>query len=262
MFFFLSKILDIFLSPYTWALLFVALAVPWRVRWMRRWKRRRAFGVIGLVLLYVFSTHAMERLLVSSLEDAATETYDPKKHYDVVVLLGGVTDERITADRGRPAVNHATERLLVAHELLRDRKADYVIVTGAAYDRALAPWGEARVLSQLLQGFGIAKERIILEEQAVNTRENATYVAPIMKERGFQRMVLVTSAYHMPRSVDCFRAVDLTFDTLPVDYREPKHEPFRAKDLLPRTASLDSSCATARELFGRLVYRVVGYGKR
>lgn len=261
MFFFLSKILDIFLSPYTWGLLFIALAIPWRVRWMRRWKRRRAFGVAGLVLLYVFSTHAMERVLVSSLENAAVETFDPKKHYDVVILLGGVTDERITADRGRPAVNHGTERLLVTHELLRDRNADYVIITGAAVDPSLAPWGEARVLSQLLQGFGIAKERIILEEQALNTRENATYVAPILAQHRFQRALLVTSAYHIPRSVDCFRAVGVSFDTLPVDYREPKNEPTRLKDFLPRTASLDSSCATARELFGRLVYRVVGYGK-
>ena len=55
MFFFLSKLLDVLLSPLTWGLVLLAAAVPWRVTYARRWKRRRLLGGVGLALILLAS---------------------------------------------------------------------------------------------------------------------------------------------------------------------------------------------------------------
>ena len=82
-----------------------------------------------------------------------------------------------------------------------------------------------------------------------------------MRARGFERVLVVTSAFHMPRAAECFVAVDLPVDTLSVDYRaEPSGFNGLAK-LLPRAYALAITSAVIREMFGRVVYRVQGYGR-
>jgi uncharacterized SAM-binding protein YcdF (DUF218 family) len=206
-FFVLSKILDIFLTPYFWGLFLVALAIPWSRRSVSRWKRRRAIGIAGVLVLLFFSLEPVSNALVWSLEHEVPSTYREDVVYDVVVLLGGVTDERAMAVSGQPAYNDNVERLVATHRLLRDGKAKYAIVSGAAMDPSLVRFGEAPVLIDQLREWGIEGERLISEDRARNTRENAVYSAEIIKARGFSRVLVVTSAFHMKRAVECFNAV-------------------------------------------------------
>jgi uncharacterized SAM-binding protein YcdF (DUF218 family) len=260
-FFFFSKLLDVFLSPYTWGLVLFALAVPWRRRSIRRWRRRRAFGIAAFAVLYVCSLEHVDNALVYRLEHATTSTYREDVRYDVVVLLGGMTDERLTAENGRIGYNGNVERVIVTHELLRDGKARFAIVSGAAVNPMLAEYGEARVLAGQLRGWGIAEDRIIVEDKAMNTRDNAVYAAEIVRARGFEKVLVVTSAMHMKRAVECFDAVGLRVDTLLVDHHALRALPFGPSSLIPRAGSLSGTTASLRELFGRLVYRVAGFAR-
>jgi uncharacterized SAM-binding protein YcdF (DUF218 family) len=82
----------------------------------------------------------------------------------------------------------------------------------------------------------------------------------MIKERGFARVLLVTSALHMPRASACFRAEGVTFDTLVVDRLafDPAHT---EGGVLPRAGALALSTVALREWSGRIVYRVMGYAK-
>lgn len=262
MFYVLSKLLDVFLSPLTWALVLVALAVPWRRRAARRWRRRRALGAIGLAVLVVASLEPVDDAIAWRLEHTTTSTYRPDVVYDAVILLGGVTDERVTAETGQKTYNNNVERLTATYELLRDGKARVAILSGAAMDPNLAAFGEARALATQLREWGIADDRIVVEDKARNTRENAVYAAAIVRARGLSKVVIVTSAFHMPRAIACFEAVGLPVDTLMVDYRTPRSTPLGLARLLPRAHALYGTTESLREIFGLVVYRVVGYGKR
>ena len=99
---------------------------------------------------------------------------------------------------------------------------------------------------------------IVLEDQARNTRENAIYSAKIVKQRGWQKVLVVTSAFHMKRSTECFNAVDIDFDTYAVDYRATQSP---RTWLQPRTHFFFVSSAMLRELFGRFIYRLQGYSR-
>jgi uncharacterized SAM-binding protein YcdF (DUF218 family) len=256
-FFLLSKILDVVLSPYAWGLLLLAAAVPWRRRSLRTWKRRRALGIAGLAMLVLFATEPVSNAIVWSMEHDAPSTYRADVVYDAVVLLGGVTDDRVMAATEQPAYNDNVERLVMTHRLLADGRATVAIVSGAPSDPSLARVGEARALVDQMRAWGIAEDRLIVEDRARNTRENAVFSAEIIRARGYRKVLIVTSAFHMKRAAECFNAVDLEFDTLAVDYRAYEG----SKPWLPRPRPLAASSDMIRELFGRLIYRLQGYAR-
>lgn len=250
------------LSPLGWALVLLLLAVPWR-RPRRRasWKRRRIFGALGLLVLWFFSTGAVANWLFYRLEHQATASYRPEKVYDAVVLLGGAGEEQVERETGQLAFNDNVERLIATHRLLADNKARYAILSGAASSPANTEHSEARILARQLVLWGIAPSRIILEERARNTHENALYSREIAVEHGFASVVMVTSAFHVPRAIECFTAVDFPVDSFITDYRSHESSLNRINDLLPRTSALDESAAYFRERFGLTIYRLQGYAK-
>lgn len=262
MFFVLSKLLDIFLSPLGWALVLFAFAVPWRrPRRRSRWKRHRMFGALGVLVLWAFSTDIVSNSLFFHLEHQVSSTDIPAQTYDAVVLLGGAGDERVTAETGQLTFNDNIERLIATHRVLADNHARFAILSGAASEAAMSDFSEARMLAKQLVLWGISPTRLIIEEQARNTRENAIYSKEIAIQRGFAKVLIITSAFHMARAVECFGAVGMPVDTLMVDYRAHAHgEPF-PKNILPRAHSFSSSSDYFREVFGLWVYRWQGYAK-
>lgn len=252
MFFVLSKIFDVLLSPLTWAMLLALLGLWRKRRWMR-WAPAAAVGV-----LYVFSIEPVANALQRAIEGGAPRSVRKNVTYDAVILLGGVVDHEGTSGGGGPSYNENVERLLVTFELLRDGKASKVIVTGGRGWEG-DPVNEARVLASQLERWGIARERILLEDRAVNTRENALYSQAIAKKGRMKELVVVTSAFHMRRALEAFRAVGLRVDALPVDYRAYREK--AGVSSLPRARHLERSESALREVFGRWVYAVVGYGK-
>lgn len=255
MFFVLSKTLDILLSPLAWIVAFILVGIPFRKRPMSR-KRSLVAAIGALTVLFVFSSPVVADRMFAALEDDATNTFDPSRKYDAVVLLGGMSDMNSTRRSQRPSFNEAVERVLATYDVLASDQAGVAIASGGPDGAGMS---DAEVARDQLVRMGIAADRVIVEDKAMNTRENATYVAEIMKQRGFERVVIVTSAYHMVRSVECFRAVGLTVDTLPVDFIAGEDA---RGGLMPRAHALDRSARAIREAFGRVIYRLMGYAKR
>lgn len=259
MFFVLSKLLDVLLSPLCWALFLFALAIPWRVRSARRGRRRRrAFGIAAFAIVLVFSCPSVSNAITGYTESGAVTTYRPDVVYDTVIVLGGMGDENIWKTKGEPAWNDNVERILVAQRLLVEGKAKTAIVSGGPMNAAFAEWSEAKQLALQLRRSGIADDRILVEDRALNTRDNAVYSAELARAHGFRRILAITSAFHVPRAAAAFQKVGLDVDWLPVDWRTDSRG-LELGRLLPRAGALSQSTAMLRELFGRLVYKLTGY---
>jgi uncharacterized SAM-binding protein YcdF (DUF218 family) len=114
------------------------------------------------------------------------------------------------------------------------------------------------VVAKQLEDWGIAHDRIVVEDRALNTRDNAVESARIVRERGWRDVLIVTSAHHMPRALECFNAVGLPVDTMPVDFRSYDASGV-SSTWMPRSGALNQSTSAIRELVGRVVYRVQGY---
>jgi uncharacterized SAM-binding protein YcdF (DUF218 family) len=254
-FYLLSKILDVILTPLAWGLTLLALGTLGRgPSW-----RRRGLTLLGFAVLLVFSLEPVSNALFASLEDPPLRTFRPDVTYDVVILLGGVVEDRVQATWGQRAFNDDNERLLETYDLLRTGSARYAIASGGAVSPSRAAVVEGRALKDQLVAWGIASERVIAEEDSRNTYENAVDSAAIVRAHDWKSVLLVTSAFHMPRAYGCFRAVLLDVDTLPVDFRSYK-SPFTG-ELVPRADHLARSTTALREWFGRGVYRLRGYSR-
>lgn len=254
MFFLLSKTLDLLLDPWWWVtglLLFGGLAL-----WSDRRRTGIALATCGVLVFAVLSLPAVANRLWHSLEADAVSTLRPDVTYDVVVLLGG-TVSAFGATPDTVSWGDNVERLTVTFDLLRTGKARHVIVSGGQLREGLPT--EAEYLARQLEAWGIEKERLLVEPEARNTVENAERSKALLTARGFQSVLLVTSAFHLPRAQGCFRAVGLEPDVLPVDFR--MRAPEADSHWLPRAGYFSDSANAIRELFGRLTYRLTGKAK-
>ncbi|HET6438773.1 MAG TPA: YdcF family protein [Anaeromyxobacter sp.] len=255
MFLVLSKVLDLLGAPLTWALL---LSLPAILRPAPRPRLSRLFLALGIAQLLFFSLDPVARSLFARLEAGAADTFHPDPPYDVAVVLGGMVDTAAMGQSGQIEFNEAVERILRAAQLLRSGEAKAALLSaGTAFPEPGEPT-EADALAAWLREEGIPPDRVLVENKSRNTRENAVESARIVAEHGFRRILLVTSAWHAPRALGCFRAVGLKPDLLAVDHRSGK---VGGLGWLPRAAALSSSTDALHEMLGGLVYRMVGYAK-
>ncbi len=247
LFFFLSKTLDVLFEPWWWAALALLTALVWR-------KNRTVFRVavaVAVAVLTVFSLPLTANLLWHQLEVEAELLPPQKGSYQAVVILGGAIDV-LGSTEAESSWNDNQERLWQSLDIVKRSDTAVVIVSGASG----AYWlpSEAQLMARVLRRAGIAEDRIVLEERALNTEQNAQFVGALLRERRFSQVLIVTSAYHIPRAKDCFARAGVVADYAAVDFR--MRRPWGEAALLPRAKYFARSTEALREFFGRAVYAV------
>jgi len=252
-FFVLSKTIDVLLSPLSWALLVLLAGMVHRRGVVPLWA---PLGAIAILVF--FSLEPVSNALVRRVELSAQRTDRPATTYDAVILLGGMLQDRPTEWTGMPSYNEHAERVLTTFEVLHADHAKQAIISAGSSTPDF-PVIEARVVAAQLERWGIERSRLIVEDRSRNTRENALFSKQLVDAHHFKRLLLVTSAAHMPRAVDCFHKAGLDVDALPVDYLS--YDPSQSSgSFIPRAGALADSVAALRELVGRWIYKLVGYG--
>ena len=220
--------------------------------WRRREVRAAAalFCVTGM--FYLMSTQLVSAMLMGSLESAYEQP--PAPEGDVIVMLGrGATaDTPNLGERGNLCASPAS-RLLAAAELYNRLHVPVLVSGGQVYEDS-GP--EAVIARRELLRLGVPEEAVLLEPDSLNTRQNAVFSGRIMREHGFSRPVLVTSAFHMERSVLNFEKEGVQVTAYPTDYRTNRRQVFHYNKLMPSTAALDDSVIVLQE---KLCYTVTKY---
>jgi uncharacterized SAM-binding protein YcdF (DUF218 family) len=250
----LSKLLDLAVAPLTWALAMLVLAIAAR----RRPRVSAALTLAANAVLFVFSSEPVASRILRLAERSAVRSDQPGVTYEAVIVLGGAIDPAPTRALHALELTGAAERLTVGFEVFRSGHARNVLLSGGVVWPVPGDLPESEWEARKLVEWGVPADRIVAEPRSRNTRENAVEVARIVRERGWGRLLLVTSAAHMPRALGCFRRAGLTPDALPVDYRGGDG---RGEGWLPRAGALSSSTDAIHELVGRIVYRLVGYSQ-
>jgi len=261
-FFFLSKLLPLFLYPLglSCLLLIVSLICWWLApRWMP------LPVVIALIILFTASNPDVSEFLVRSLEHQNI----PKGELpsaEGIVLLGGATKPAIPP-RPMVDVNEQGDRVLYAAKLYLDKKAPLIIASGGRIDweggtAESSSTSEAADMAQLLILMGVPKEAIIEEPTSLNTYENAINVQKILQEKGINQILLVTSALHMPRSLAIFQRLGIKAIPAPTDFfisEEDEKLTSAFFEILPDADRLAISTKAIKEYIGLIVYRLKGW---
>jgi uncharacterized SAM-binding protein YcdF (DUF218 family) len=222
MFFPLSKILGFFAIPSN---LIVAVGLVGLVLLMTRWKRAGRWLALGsLIALAVLGLSPVGNDLLIPLEERFPPWDASHGAPDGIIVLGGAISPDISAVRNEVILNEAAERLTVVADLARRYPATRIVFSGGTGALLAGEPSEAPFALRQLESFGIARERILVEDRSRNTVENAVFSKRLVEPKPGERWLLVTSAYHMPRAVGVFRRADFPVEPYPVDWRTRGYE--------------------------------------
>ncbi len=224
--------------------------------WSLRRRRPRignaltGFSLIALLLLSLPLTAAA---LMGRLE--APPLAEPRAVGDaqaIVILAGGVT--RGAPEWGGDTVNLFTlQRVRYGAWLARGTQLP-VLITGAAPKEGRR--GEAAMMRDVLRNeFGVAVRWF--DERARTTAGNAREAAALLRAESIGRIVLVTSAFHMPRARRAFEQAGLQVTAAPTGYLGNSDGLFAWSDLVPSGDALRISYLALREMAAGLMYRLV-----
>ena len=249
----LNKIVGSLLNPLVVGLVMVVASglCLWR-----HW-RKAGFGllIVAVAWLWLWSTPMMYRWMGGALESEwPVVRAEDAPIADAIVLLGGGMGSNTNVYPYAEMWNGA-DRVWHAARLYKAGKAPVVIPTGA---------GERESSVPLLRDLGVPESAIRVEPAARNTEENARFVEKILEPRNTQntrkRVLLVTSAWHMRRSVLMYRKYAPSMEIIPAaaDYEATVNtsHPFCFKDIWPDTNALFANSYIFKEYLGYWGYRL------
>jgi uncharacterized SAM-binding protein YcdF (DUF218 family) len=218
MFFYVAKILWFVATPSNLCALLIAAGLM-----LARLGRPRAglrLAGFGCLLLLVLGLGPFGDWAIMPLEDRFPTYVDDGRPVDGIVVLGGAVYTDVSAARDQLSTGQAGERILTLADLARRYPSARLVYSGGS-GNLLVP--DARVEAELVAGaaenLGIAPDRLMIEGTSRDTWENAVATRALVPPAPGERWLLVTSAWHMPRAVGCFRQVGLPVTAYPVDFR-------------------------------------------
>ena len=216
--FVLSKLLSAVTQPVFWLSLWWLLALVL----LPRFRRLATFMLWGGLLVFgLLGFSAVPDALLRSLESQyKVPTLTQINPYAGVIVLGGATGSpNVYKAHGQVPLGDAAERMTLPIGLMRKFPNFELIFSGG--EGRLVPTGttEAELAKIFYEEQGVDMKRVTLESKARNTRENARQVAALLGERCKQPWLLVTSAWHMPRSMAELEATGCNVTAFPVDFR-------------------------------------------
>ncbi|TDR94500.1 YdcF family protein [Enterovirga rhinocerotis] len=222
---------------------------------LSRWGRRVAAGM--LVLLAILGIAPVGTWLLMPLEERFPAYADDGTPLAGAIILGGGVLPNISLARGQLTLGDAGERVVALSDLARRRPDLRLVFTGGSGALLGADAPEAVALSKFGATLGLEAGRVAYEQQSRTTYENARDTRSLLAPDADKRWLLVTSAWHMPRSIGTFRAAGIDVVPYPVDYRTGDGDRWWRPE--PSVSSgLDRVDIAVREYLGLLYYRLLG----
>ncbi len=223
-------------------------------------KPRLGRGFVGaaLALLLLMGWQPLPDVGLRSLESRYAEiTPDTDlSGYTGVVLLGGAMGIGFVAQsHSQPVVNGAAERMTATAAILRRHSDLPVVFTGGEGTLLGTGPTEAERAKVFFDSLGIAADRVQYESASRNTYENAVLTAQMPGVNKTDKWLLLTSAWHMPRSMATFEKAGWNVTAYPVDYRTGASTPWTEYDL---QSGSEHWQILLREVVGMLAYRLTG----
>jgi uncharacterized SAM-binding protein YcdF (DUF218 family) len=218
MFFYLSKLLWFLATPsnllVTLVLVGLVLAALTRLR-----RSGLCLAIVSTLGIFIIGLSPLATWVMYPLETQFPRFEHDREPVDGIIILGGSLISDTTVLLGQADLNEAGERVLAAVELSRLYPEARILLSGGSGRLIEEAYSEAEATADVLVRLGVPRERMILEGRSRNTHENAVFSLAMAEPAPGERWLLVTSAWHMPRSIGVFRQAGFDVTAYPVDFR-------------------------------------------
>ncbi|WMT71566.1 YdcF family protein [Bradyrhizobium sp. Ash2021] len=217
----------------------------------------RKLAISALVLLAICAYSPLGNLLLYPLESRFPPWDAARGAPDGIIVLGGSIDADLSAAHGTTVVRSSADRIIGAAALALRYPNARVVFSGGSASLISNDAREADYAGAVFESLGIAKSRLTMERRSRNTLENAEFSKALLAPKEGERWLLVTSAYHMPRSVGLFRKAGFAVEPYPVDWRVGgRGDLFAFTDVA--VDGLGRTDLAVREWMGLIAYRATG----
>lgn len=254
MFFVLSKTLNFFVLPLTMVFVFLLLSVIIK---KQPWKKR--FFWTGFILLVFFSNDFISNEAMRAWE-IKTKAFGEMRPYQMGIVLTGATqafikpDDRVYFQRGADRVTHTIQ----LYKLGLIKK---ILVSGGSGLLLHVAEPEANKFKKVMVMAGVDEENIIIENKTRNTYESAVAVKKVMDSLQYKAgdCLLITSAFHMRRSLACYNKAGLNVESFSTDFYAPPRPFVFASIFLPSIQGFIIWEKLFKEWTGFVAYKLAGY---
>ena len=254
MYFELSKYLWKFADPANIFLL--SFIISWGLLKTRWYKSGRLLQRLLVIVSILIATVPFSSWGLWILENRFPQMMVLPNRVDGIIVAGGIISPELSRDRGQPVIGGAVERLTAMVKLAKLYPNAKVIFTGGSGDPLKPNLKEAHYIPPFIADMGLKLNRIIYEDKARNTAENAELALEIAEPKVGDTWLLVTSAFHMPRAMGTFRKAGWNIQAYPVDYSTSKD--FQWKFFFNFSGGLMQISHFAHEVVGLIVYKITG----
>ena len=253
MLFLISKLFGALLDPLLWII--AAFFGSWLAS---NPKLKNGFRFGSFIILITFSNPFLSNWALTKLEYPAISK-DEIPLVETAVVLGGILQSSENSVSDQFQLSESSDRLIETLRLYNDKIVRRIILSGGS-GRLIAVGKPESLLLEELSFDLIKKPNIIIDTLSRNTHENAINTAKVLLEidRMDQPILLVTSAFHMKRSIQCFQKQGIAVIPYPVDIRGDS-APFNLGLLIPSSDSLVTWKILFKEVIGLYAYQILGY---
>lgn len=217
----------------------------------------RKLVIAAVVLLVICGLLPLGKILLYPLESRFPQ-WDPARGApDGIIVLGASIEPDISMAHGTPVVRGAPDRIIAAAALARQYPNARVVFSGGSANLFSNDAREADFAGAIFESLGVDKSRLIMERRSRNTQENAEFSKALVAPADGERWLLVTSAFHMPRSVGLFRKAGFAIEPYPVDWRVGGRDDLMSLSNVA-VEGLGRTDLAVREWMGLIAYRVTG----
>lgn len=242
----LSKLLPLFVLPLGVSLMLILWGL---------FRRRRGSLWAGVVVLLISSNPFVGHYAIRSAEGwAERRPVAEMVPADAIVVLSA--GRAVAPGPDKVSEWGDANRFFGGVEVFKAGKAPLLVFTGAWLSWEPDAPREGEVLRTYAEALGVPSDRILVTDVVTNTADEAREVLAVLAPRSAQppRVLLVTSAFHMPRAAEQFRAAGMSVDPFPVDFWFSAGRQTTALDFFPSVGALGQTQTALRELYGRAYY--------
>ena len=240
------EIFQMFLLP---GVFIFVLLISGLVFFVLRKKIGKILIIAAIIFYYFFSISPVADLVISPLENQYKNKEQRLSDVEnIVLLIGGVKkgDLPISSKLGESSLFRTVKAVEIYFQA---EHKPTIIISGS--DPISSSSRPAEEIAKFIQSFNVSKENILLEEKSKNSYQSAKEIKKIIGDESF---ILITSAYHLPRSVYIFRKMGLDPIPVPADFKA--EENYNILDFFPDPGNLKKCDLAFHEYFGLLYYHL------
>ncbi len=254
---FLSKLIPHFLYPLNLTFLLLILALLFFG--FRKQKTAITFCLLSITILFVSALPQTPFYLIKNLERKfPTYLAADAPQADAILILGGALALPQYPRLDLELVG-TSDRIRYAGQLYRAGKAGKIVIAGGNVFPQEGIRGEAYYIAKLLIEWGVPEADILFEEKSRNTYQNAFFTKPLLEQNNLDKVLLVTSATHMPRAFAVFKAQGIDVIAAPTDYLVTDNYNPKVFNWIPTAQALSGTTWILKEYLGWWYYRLRGY---